>query len=249
VPYQLFCGIVRRMATDVDSQAPQFQTVEYATSVEHCALCSQALGPSYYLVNGERACGACVERERLLQRDSNKHYPRALLFSIGAAVLGLIGYATFAIVTGIVIGFASLAVGWLVGKAMMKGARGVGGRKYQVTAVVLTYAAVSLAAVPIAISQFAQARSPATASSTPAPSSQPPATAGTSKTCDHAGDRAAPMSFGRAVGMLALLGLASPFLELTDPFHGLIGLFILFIGLQIAWRITGRPPVSIDGPF
>ena len=68
-------------------------------------------------------------------------------------------YAGFTIVTGLYIGYVSLAVGWLVGKAIMLGSKGIGGRRYQIAAVVLTYAAVSLAAVPIAISYYMKAKS------------------------------------------------------------------------------------------
>jgi hypothetical protein len=46
-----------------------------------------------------------------------------------------------------------------------------------------------------------------------------------------------------------ILGLASPFLDLSNPTHGLIGLVILFVGLRIAWRLTGERPVSIAGPL
>ena len=49
--------------------------------------------------------------------------------------------------------------------------------------------------------------------------------------------------------MLTLAGLASPFLELSDPFHGLIGLVILFVGMQFAWRITQGMSLQILGPF
>ncbi len=63
----------------------------------------------------------------------------------------MILYATFAIATGIIIGYISLAVGWMIGKAIMKGSGGVGGRRYQITAAALTYCAVSMAAVPIGI--------------------------------------------------------------------------------------------------
>jgi hypothetical protein len=49
--------------------------------------------------------------------------------------------------------------------------------------------------------------------------------------------------------MLALAGLASPFLELADPLHGVIGLVILFVGIRIAWRITQGTQHEILGPF
>jgi hypothetical protein len=49
---------------------------------------------------------------------------------------------------------------------MSMGSRGVGGRRYQVVAVVLTYLAVSLSAVPIAIHQMRQQHHRAQAQST-----------------------------------------------------------------------------------
>jgi hypothetical protein len=52
-----------------------------------------------------------------------------------------------------------------------------------------------------------------------------------------------------ALGVLALIGLASPFLELQDPVHGLIGLVILFVGVRIAWRLTAAKIPEISGPF
>jgi hypothetical protein len=62
--------------------------------------------------------------------------------------------------------------------------------------------------------------------------------------------RRQPASFGSAVAQLLLIGLASPFLELQDPLHGLIGLVILFVGLQIAWRIAaGNPLLNVEGPY
>ncbi|MGA8271459.1 MAG: hypothetical protein WB919_07850 [Candidatus Sulfotelmatobacter sp.] len=131
---------------------PQFGTAEYAGSpgVDHCQFCRQPIAGQYYRAHEAIACSACAQQMRgKLARDSHAAFVRALLFGIGAAVAGLVLYATFAIATGIVIGYASLAVGWMIGKAMMKGSNGVGGGRYQIAAVLLTYAAVSLAAVPI----------------------------------------------------------------------------------------------------
>ena len=44
-------------------------------------------------------------------------------------------------------------------------------------------------------------------------------------------------------------GLASPFLELQDPIHGILGLVILFVGLRIAWQLTAEKKLDILGPF
>jgi hypothetical protein len=58
------------------------------------------------------------------------------------------------------------------------------------------------------------------------------------------------MSLGTWLGRVALLGLASPFIELTGNFFwGAIGLLILFWGMRIAWRITAGRRFEIYGPF
>jgi hypothetical protein len=36
---------------------------------------------------------------------------------------------------------------------------------------------------------------------------------------------------------------------LTDGFSGLISLFIIFIGLRQAWKLTGRSEILLMGPF
>ena len=251
---------------DPGSISPQFETVEYQASPGNCALCNQPIGSTYYRVNGAQACSICVQREQNAQRESNAHYSRALMFGIGAAILGVIGYAAFEIATGWIIGYVSLGVGWLVGKAMLKGSNGIGGRRYQITAALLTYAAVSLAAIPVWISVIQkqkQSHPPVEQREMVSPSEQQPSSSSpdSSSAANPDISQANPpaaetpktkkpkMEVGKAMGLLLLIGLASPFLELSSPISGFIGLFILFIGMQIAWRMTGRPKLIINGPF
>jgi hypothetical protein len=193
------------------------------------------------------ACESCVqELERQQPKDSHAGYVRGLLFGIGAAIVGMIFYAGFTIVTGIYIGYVSLAVGWLVGKAIMLGSKGIGGRRYQIAAVILTYAAVSLAAIPIAISYYVKAT----------PDSQSvqlkqerPSTNAANGQPEQTQSKPNPGRGRLLLGLLAL-GLASPFLELQDPFHGIIGLVILMVGIRIAWQITvGSRRADIQGPY
>ena len=160
--------------------------------------------------------------------------------------MGMAGYAGFTILTGLYIGYVSLAVGWLVGKAIMLGSKGIGGRRYQIAAVILTYAAVSIAAVPIAISYQLKAKS-----QTESVHSQQPQSA--TETENSQPDQTQPkpkLSFGAAILQLLVIGLASPFLELQDPVHGIIGLVILMVGIRIAWQITaGSRRANIEGPY
>jgi hypothetical protein len=135
--------------------APQFATAEYAhiPGTERCRICGGLISGEYYRVNHQMACGQCGAQARDGQPvDSHAAFLRGLLLGIGGALLGLILYATVVIVTGWSIGYLGLAVGWLVGAAIIKGSNGMGGRRYQVAAVVLTYLAISMAYVPVIVS-------------------------------------------------------------------------------------------------
>lgn len=74
--------------------------------------------------------------------ESNGGLLPALLLGTLAAVFGSVGYALVGL-SGFMVSIVAIGVGWLVAKAMMTGSGGVGGRSYQVGAVVLTYFAVS----------------------------------------------------------------------------------------------------------
>ncbi len=237
---------------------PQFATAEYVGSGDVCKSCNQAISGRYYRINGSLACERCTTQlQTQLPKDSHAAFVRALTFGIGAAILGLIGYAAFSIITGIEIGYISLAVGWLVGKAMRSGSRGVGGLRYQIAAAVFTYAAVSMAAIPIYFSQAGKLKAARPPQVKTAPAN--PGATGDEVALD---DSATPssdatptpqtkprMNSFKALGWLALLGLASPFLELQNSFRGIIGLVILFVGIRFAWQQTGAPKIDIVGPF
>jgi hypothetical protein len=231
---------------------PQFDRAEFVgTSGDKCHFCQQVISQQYFRVGGVMACGTCAEIARhRTPVDSHSGYVRALSFGIGAGVVGLVVYAAFGILTGWVIGYLSLGVGYIVGKAMMFGSKGIGGRRYQITAVLLTYAAVSMAAVPIGISQMSKEKAKTQQEQLQDEQAQFEKENGQQPQSPASQPSAPKMSMAAALGSLALLGLASPFLELQSPVHGLIGLVILYVGIQIAWKITaGRTALNIEGPF
>ena len=179
-----------------------------------CSVCGALLTGQAYQVNGKPACVGCATAAGVAV-DSNAAFSTAVIYGIGAAVAGLAFYAGFTIAFHFYIGYVALAVGWMVGKSMMVGSKGVGGRKYQIAAVALTYAAISLASVPIMIAEAYQA----------------------GKDIDWA--KFAPG--------LVMYGIASPILDLMGGMaHGLIGLVILYVGLRIAWRITGAKKIRVQ---
>lgn len=226
---------------------PQFSTAEYAhiPGTERCRICGSLVSGEYYRVNNQMACSTCAAQAKQGQpTDSHAAFVRGLLLGCGAALLGLIGYAAFTIVTNFYIGFVAIAVGWLVAKAIMKGSNGMGGRKYQIAAVLLTYAAISVAAVPIDLaSSFKDGKQPSGQHQAETNTPANDANAGTSSKSSP------PMGLGQALGALLLLGLASPFMALMDPVQGMIGLVILFVGLRFAWGLTAARPLAVDGPY
>ncbi len=146
--------------------------------IQHCTLCGRVIEGRFAMVKAKIACVSCAARERdsatrigiparvatrpssallvtAIPDEESGAFAPALFYGIGAAVVGLVVYASFTIITHWYFGYVALAVGWMVGKAILQGSGGVGGLRYQVTAVVLTYAAISLASIPIGIARAA----------------------------------------------------------------------------------------------
>lgn len=231
-----------------------------APAADVCGECKALITGRYYRdAKFSMVCGNCFDRIQVQgakPRDSHAAFVRAVLFGLVGFAIGLIVYAGFEIITGISIGYLALAVGWIVGKAMMIGSGGVGGRRYQLTAILLTYSAVSMAVIPLAVSMaikkhsdqrqhiLRQAPPGKSADASPSAAQQPP---------DHSMDDAARQpspGFFSLLGKLTLIGLISPFLELQDGFNGVVGLVILLVGMQFAWQMTaGSPKIKLEGPY
>jgi len=239
----------------MSTNLPSFDRAEYAlaptaNTTDTCTRCQQPIAASYYRINGDLACESCAQQATPTQlAHSHAAYSRAILYGIGAAIVGMIVYALFEIATGISIGYLAIGVGYLVGKAMKLGSGGRGGRRYQIAAALLTYAAVSIAAVPVALHYYNKQHSAKTAQTAPANNAQ--------KEHPFPGDEQSqpapkPVVLSHLIIMLLGLGLASPFLELSDGIGGIIGLVILYVGIKAAWRLTsGVDPTAPDvsGPF
>jgi len=158
-PWKSITGITELEERAAASQAPRLTSAlpTATTEVKHCSICGSVLSGKAYLVESKLACANCATAAGVGPRaDDHAAFAQGLLFGIGAALLGLAFYATFTIVTHFYIGYVALAVGWLVGKAIKTGSGGVGGLRYQISAVLLTYAAISLAEIPIIMARVIQ---------------------------------------------------------------------------------------------
>ena len=247
------------------SDTPQFGTAEYQpqSSGESCMTCGTPITGQYFFINGVITCWDCAQKtEASLPKDTHAAFTRGILFGIGGAIIGLILYSVVGIVTGLEIGYVSLAVGYIVGRALLLGTSGVGGRRHQIAAALLTYAAVSMSAVPMYIwsMQGDPGEKPAISSTEIDPveetapvdaeaAAEPEAETETEPTTDPGATNESGPGLVSSLLFLAVLGLASPILGLVSPLSGLIGLVILFVGIRIAWTMTAGSAVEITGPF
>src|SRR5258708_2149667 len=116
--------------SDFSNPTPQFGTSEYApkSGTDVCKSCNQGICGQYFRLNGSLACARCVDQlKNQIPKDTHALCVRGLVFGFGGAILGLILYSGFSIITGIAIGYVSLAVGWIIAKAIKVGSRGIGG--------------------------------------------------------------------------------------------------------------------------
>ncbi len=222
---------------NIEQPSPlQFETVEGARSAAStCAGCSTPLVSEYHELNGHVVCADCRSREEALHRQDaqSSRFLTAALYGFGAAIGGGLLYWGFVKLTNIEFGLMAIAVGWLVGRAVMKGSNMRGGRHYQILAVALTYFSITFSYGALMIEALVKS---------------PPPTAST-RGAKGSGDEAASPGVAKrttGIAMLVLIVLASPFL---GGFSNIIGLLIIAIGLFEAWKQARPAPFATSGPF
>ena len=221
-----------------DLQFQHAEPIAEATSSEGsapaCVACKQPIGDTYYHAQGQVVCPPCAERIQAGRQAAPAHsLMRAALYGGAAALGGCMLYALVAIVLHAEIGLIAILVGWMVGKAIQHASYGRGGRPQQILAVALTYFAITTSYIPVVLYQNARVVQTKNA---PISSSAPRA--------------ARPrMPFAAVALFLLVLTAVGPFVSLTSGISAWISLFILFIGLQYAWKLTGRREIMLMGPY
>lgn len=115
-----------------------------------CGYCGQALKGQYWEISKRPACESCrnlVQRE-LSASTSHRHFLRAVGYGLGAAVAGSVVWELIEKVFHAQVGLVAIGIGYVVGRAVRKGAGGFGARRYQVLALLLTYSSIALASLP-----------------------------------------------------------------------------------------------------
>ena len=223
-----------------DLQFQHAEPIAEATSSEgsaqNCVVCKQPAGGTYFQAQGQVVCPLCAERIQAVQQAAPAlSLMRAALYGGAAALGGCALYALVAIVLHAEIGIIAILVGWMVGKAIRHASYGRGGRAQQILAVALTYFAITTSYIPVVLYQYA--RSPHRVEQRQqAPANDAPA-------------EAPRISFSGIALFLLIRAAIAPFLSLTSGISAWISLFILFIGLRYAWKLTEGREILLMGPY
>ena len=230
----------------------QFQHAEPIAPVDaapqsgpECVVCHQPTGENYYHAQGHVVCPGCAGRIQIGQQAPPAlSLVRAALYGGAAAFAGFLLYVLVAVLFNLEIGIIAILVGWMVGKAIRHASNGLGGRPQQILAVTLTYFAISTSYIPVMIYQYVKS-----------PSGQEMARKQSAELEQRKGQVESTQQTERASAGALLFGILTlaaigPFLALQGSIaSGLISLFILFIGMQRAWGMTGRADIFVTGPY
>jgi hypothetical protein len=215
-----------------------------------CAACHTSIQTVYHHINGKVFCSRCRTAVESAAKTPRGLVPlmTAGLFGLGAGAIGAAIYYAVIAFAHLEIGLVAILIGYMVGYAVRKGARGRGGLRFQVMAVALTYVSIALAYTPIAVNRaVADPGAQNLSSSTTGSTSQAAAAPDRRRArTTNPGAVKVLLSFAFLLAFVAAL----PVLVVVGSFpSGLISAFIIFIGMRQAWRMTGAPQLEILGPY
>jgi hypothetical protein len=131
-----------------------------ATTGVVCSMCNHKIVDRYWTLGDQPTCVSCkatVQREMASAKGASA-FMRSSLFGFGASLAGAVLYYAVVKLTGYQLALAAIAIGYMVGRAMRTGARGWGGRRFQIAAAGLTYLSVGLAYMPLAFENAKDAK-------------------------------------------------------------------------------------------
>jgi len=126
-----------------------FARADFGVSLpsDDCSWCNRSFGGVWYTADDARICARCAENARVaIHGGSPQVYWRSVAFGVMTAIMCAFAYYAFVHFAGGSWGVvACWGVGYFIGKMMKTGSQGIGGRRYQITASMLTYAAITVA--------------------------------------------------------------------------------------------------------
>jgi hypothetical protein len=236
---------------------PSFDRATYAPGVAagpRCAKCQTAIRDRYWRAQNRLFCVACHSQIAAAIDDAraNASIGKALLLG-GLTAIGCgIAYAIFVQVSQMQLALITIGIAYVIAKVVRRASGGLGGRRFQILAVVLTYVASAMGYAGPVLGGFRDVArehsvgksgdkpgkpdSPAEDQATP----EPPA--------DRTSEHAPPGAGALLLGLLLIFGvvLAAPVLAATQA---PLGLIIVLIGLWEAWKLSRPVAIAIEGPY
>jgi hypothetical protein len=227
--------------------AIDFERAEYGgsrPSAAPCGQCKQPIEGQYWTLGRNPICGRCHARieATVSQAASAASLGKATLQGGAVALACGVGYAIFTALTHWQMGLVTIGIAFVIAKVVRKASGGIGGLRFQILAVALTYLASAMGYLSPVVSMIYDHQ---------------PAVHHLSHTSEavaptDAQDPAPPSGGVMFVALVKLtvrlLGyaLAAP---LTEAFQAPVGLLIVGFGLWEAWKLTRAVPVVFDGPY
>jgi hypothetical protein len=223
-----------------------------------CGNCRGALVNQYFQANGILVCERCIGGLQQWMNGTGTsagRFFKAVLFGLGAALLGALGYGLWMGTTNSEFALVTIAIGWLVGKAVRRGSGNRGGWRYGLLAVVLTYLAISLSFLGVGISQMRSEGPSATSATGIAKKANEAVGASTSSSgtkaetasleTPAAAKAGQPSGFLVAVLTLAAFAISMPVLSASES---ILSLVITGFGLWQAWSVNRAVKLQVTGP-
>jgi hypothetical protein len=229
----------KAVPTTAKQASPEAQSVT-------CAVCQRTIADRYFDINAQPTCDRCkqqVARHAETPRGFGV-FGKAVLFGLGAAILGAALYYAVIAITDYEIGLVAIAIGFMVGYAIRKATEDRGGLRFQILAIVLTYWAVGLAYMPFVFT--GDSRAPDAQMLAPAPTEAAFADPEPAPAAEPLGAAGAVIGIGLLFALSFVLPVLSVFSSMPG---GLISAAIIAFGMQQAWRMTAAPHIVITGPF
>ncbi len=207
----------------------QFDRAVYDKDASQVARCSSCKGPlvgSYWKWQQHVVCARCREglAATLAQSQSGARLGQAALQGGVTALACGIAYAVFVATTKMQFALATIGIAFLVAKAIRKASGGIGGRRFQILAVALTYVAATMGYAP----GIWKGLQEASAKHAKVEALQVTAAPGGPADAQEHPEARGSIGVIVAIGFLVGIMLAAPFLELT---RAPLGLLIVAFGL------------------
>jgi hypothetical protein len=233
-----------------------------------CAACKAPVAGEYWTVGDAVLCGTCKQTIEECQvvpagiAARAGRLGRATLLGLGGMFAGALVWWAVAKFANIEAGLIAILLGWLVGKAVLRGSGHRGGLRYQILAVVLTYLGIGVSYAPFVFegvheSAMADPVAAAQVDSTvqfalpdgavaPAVAAQPE---------PDSASAAQPQSlrfgdFALGIGALGAMIVILPAMVAIGGLPGsILSLIIYGVALVQAWQLPAARRLAFGGPF